>query len=113
MNKDFVIYNAAGEILRIGNCPEDAVELQVYEGEFLLEGSADCKLDSVDPQTATVIPNGRPLQALTAMPMAPAPSDTLPVATQLDLLWQAMDAGTFPKAEPFYSAIKAQKDAAA
>lgn len=31
------------------------------------------------------------------------------VANQLDLLWHAMNDGTMPKAEPFYSVIEAVK----
>ena len=33
------------------------------------------------------------------------------IGEQLDALWHAMDQGTMPKAEPFYSDIKAVKDA--
>ena len=33
-----------------------------------------------------------------------------PVADQMDALWHAMDDGTMPKVEPFYSQIKAVKD---
>jgi hypothetical protein len=33
------------------------------------------------------------------------------LADQLDMLWHAMDAGTLPKVDSFYSAIKAVKDA--
>jgi hypothetical protein len=33
------------------------------------------------------------------------------IGDQLDALWHAMDQGTLPKAEPFYSDIKAVKDA--
>ena len=33
------------------------------------------------------------------------------LADQLDMLWHAMDAGTLPKVDSFYDAIKAVKDA--
>jgi hypothetical protein len=33
------------------------------------------------------------------------------VGDQLDMLWHAMDDGVMPKIEPFYSSIKAVKDA--
>lgn len=109
MNIDFVIHNAEGEILWVGNCPEEDLPLQAGEGQFLIEGKACCVHDSVNPQTGAIIPNGRgtPIQSVQApQPQAP----TLSVEHQLDLLWQAMDSGTFPKAEPFYSAIKSRKD---
>lgn len=32
------------------------------------------------------------------------------LAEQLDMLWHAMDAGSLPKAEPFYSQLKAVKE---
>ncbi|MPS58899.1 MAG: hypothetical protein E2594_17275 [Pseudomonas sp.] len=32
------------------------------------------------------------------------------IQDQLDALWHAMDSGQLPKAEPFYSQIKAVKD---
>lgn len=111
MNKHFVIYNAAGAILRTGNCPEEDWALQVTEGESIIEAQACCVNDAVNPETGEIIHDGA---APVAPPPAPVPQPAaLSTATQLDLLWQAMDAGTFPKAEPFYSAIKAQKDAAA
>jgi hypothetical protein len=113
MNKYFVIYNAAGEILRVGDCPEEAFELQAQEGEFILEGTADCIKDAVDTATKTVIAGGNPnpQAPFTPPPVQQAPA--LATEKQLDLLWQAMDAGTFPKAEPFYSAVKAAKEAQA
>ena len=33
-----------------------------------------------------------------------------PIKDQLDALWHAMDQGTLPKAEPFYSSIKTVKE---
>ena len=108
MNKDFVIYDAEGNIVRTGNCPEGDLELQPRAGEFLLEASACCVNDAVDPVTREVICGGR--KTPPAPPAPPLPDQPrLSTEQQLDLLWQAMDSGTFPKAEPFYSAIKAQK----
>jgi len=37
----FIIYNEAGNILRFGLCPEEAVEAQAGEGEFVMEGVAN------------------------------------------------------------------------
>lgn len=107
MTTKYVIYNAQGEILRTGICPADEVQLQVGEGEFLVEADACCVKDSVDPQTGDIIPNGR--GPIAPQPVPTPPSNGLSVQTQLDLLWQAMDAGAYPKAEPFYSAVKASK----
>ena len=111
MNREFVIYDLTGKILRTGNCPEEVWDFQVNEGEMIIEAQACCANDAVNPETGEIIHDGA---APVAPPPAPVPQPAaLSTATQLDLLWQAMDAGTFPKAEPFYSAIKAQKDAAA
>lgn len=107
MNTKFIIYNALGQILRTGEVPEDWLDKQVKEGEFLLVGEACCVKDSINPETKEIIHNGRPLNAPIELPTSkPAVSTEM----QLDLLWQAMDAGTYPKAEPFYSAIKATKE---
>jgi hypothetical protein len=112
MNKNYVIYNATGEILRTGSTPAEAFDFQAAENEFIIEGIADCMKDSVDPVLKEVVVGGRP----TPVPPSPVPqiatSSSIPVDQQLDLLWQAMDSGTFPKAEPFYSAIKAAKESA-
>lgn len=110
MNQDFTIYNAQGEILRTGNCPESDLALQLQAGEFMLRAKASCADDAVDPHSKRIVKGGR---------VKPPPLDNpaamrrlrLTAEQQLDLLWQAMDAGTFPKAEPFYSALKAQKTA--
>lgn len=112
MNKNFVIYNAQGEILRTGYCPVEDFELQAQDGELITEATACCVNDSVDPTTGEIIHGGNPNPQTNSFVPVPATSSGLSTETQLDLLWQAMDAGTFPKAEPFYSAIKAQKDAA-
>lgn len=113
MNKNFVIYNAQGQILRTGYCPEEDFDLQVHDGELITEATACCVNDSVNPETGEIIHGGNPNPPGAMMTSAPTQSAGLSTETQLDLLWQAMDAGTFPKAEPFYSAIKAQKEAAA
>jgi hypothetical protein len=109
MNKQFVIHDATGVILRTGNCPEEDWALQVTEGEGIIEAQACCINDAVNLETGEIIYGGATPQPAPTVASQPVGLST---ATQLDLLWQAMDAGTFPKAEPFYSAIKAQKDAA-
>lgn len=43
--KNFVIYNANGTILRVGQA--DDISIQPLEGEFVLEGLADIMLDRV------------------------------------------------------------------
>jgi hypothetical protein len=112
MNKNFVIYNVQGQILRTGYCPEEAFDLQAKENELIIEATACCSKDSVNPQTGEIIEGCNP--SLSGGPVLSGEpiSTRLSTESQLDLLWQAMDAGTFPKAEPFYSAIKAQKEAA-
>jgi len=111
MNKKFVVYDAAGNILRTGNCPARDLMGQAGEGEHVIEGEACCINDAVDPKHKTVVKNGCVVKHEQGPGGVPKGSG-LSTAVQLDLLWQAMDAGTFPKAEPFYSAIKAQKEAA-
>lgn len=110
MNKKFVIYDAQGTILRTGDCPAEDFAIQAAEGECIIEAQACCLNDAVNPATGEIVHGGGVPQAVPAITAQPAGLST---ATQLDLLWQAMDAGTFPKAEPFYSAIKAQKEATA
>lgn len=113
MNRDYVIYDSTGKILRTGSVPAEAWDLQVLEpGEFKLDAKACCENDTVCTIDKCVLP-GTAIPLTVPEPVVPPASPALSTADQLDLLWQAMDAGTFPKAEPFYSAIKAQKDAAA
>lgn len=109
---NFVIYNAAGEILRTGTCPEEALSLQAQAGEFVVEARADVEKDVVDPETGAVVPGGR------VIPPKPAPTYDQArrvmyprVEEQLDMLWHAMDADPPARIEPFYSVIKAVKDA--
>lgn len=108
MNTDYVVYDAAGKIIRTGSCPAQHLQLQLQEGELYIEAVADCDKDAVDPVTRSVIRNGNANRPVPVLPPMPS-QQSLSTETQLDLLWQAMDAGTFPKAEPFYSAIKASK----
>jgi len=112
MNKHFVIYDAAGNILRAGNCPAEVLALQAQTGEFLLEGEADPQTDAVDVKTGIVIKGGRvipptPPESYVAVRRRLYPS----VEDQLDMLWHSMDQGETAKAEPFYSIVKAVKDA--
>jgi hypothetical protein len=39
--KNYIIHDVDGNILRTGSCPENMLELQVNENEFLLEGVAN------------------------------------------------------------------------
>jgi hypothetical protein len=41
MSANFVVYDAAGQILRTGWCSQGDLEAQAQLGEFLLEGPAD------------------------------------------------------------------------
>lgn len=108
----YIVYNSTGEILRVGDCPEDAVELQAQPGELLALGSADPSVDAVDPATGTVVIGGRQLPEPRRDTYADVRRRMYPsTSVQLDMLWHAMDSLQIPKAEPFYSAIKAVKDA--
>ena len=109
MNVPFVIFAPDGSILRTGECPADALESQANDQECVIQEKACCQNDAVNPKTKKVTVGAKAKQASavqTAMQFQPP---RLSVEVKIDLLWQAMDAGAFPKAEPFYSAIKAEK----
>lgn len=53
--KNFIIYDASGSILRVGCVPEEYLNLQAQEGEFLIEGSAKPDTDRVDVKTKEII----------------------------------------------------------
>lgn len=109
MNRNFTIYTASGEILRVGTCPEDDWDLQAQPGEFIIDAQADPAKDSVDPVTGQVVAGGRP-------PPPPPTYDVLRKAEypalgdQFDMFWHAMDSGVIPKIQPFYDDIKAVKE---
>ena len=42
--KSFIIYNALGEILRTGRCPDEDLQLQAGSDESVMEGIADDSL---------------------------------------------------------------------
>lgn len=110
--KHFIIYNASGEILRTGIVPDEAFEFQKHsEDEYLLEGTADIEKDTVDVTKRAVVPGGKPPPPID-MDYTKARAQAYPaMQEQLDMLWHAMDSGTIPKAEPFYSSVKAVKEA--
>lgn len=39
--KQFIVYNSDGDIARTGSCPDDMLDLQARDGEFIIEGIAD------------------------------------------------------------------------
>lgn len=47
MAKQYVVYDAAGRILRASACEDDAIEHQAQAGEFVLEGTAELWMDYV------------------------------------------------------------------
>lgn len=107
----FAIYDSTGAVLRTGNVPEHALELQAQEGESLYVGDVG-PYDRIDMETGEPVA-GAPPALPTTVPIpeyvqeraAAYPS----VEQQLDWLWHAMDDGTLPKAEPFYGQIAAVK----
>lgn len=109
---NFIIYNAAGEILRTGTVPEEFFSIQANQDEFIVEGEADALTDMIDPTTQAVLRGVK-------SPPEPVPETYADirrrmypsVQEQLDMLWHAMDTGLMEKAEPFYSTIKTVKDA--
>ena len=109
--KYFTIYNSQGEILRSGQVPDEAFDLQKQEGEFIIEQPSDPEFDAVDFNAKTIIKGGKPPPPLN-MDYAQARYEAYPrIQDQLDMLWHSMDRNEIPRAEPFYSRIKAVKQA--
>lgn len=109
---NFIIYNSAGEILSTGSCPDGEVQSQCPPDCFIVEGAADVAKDAIDPETGAVIPGGRVIPPKPAPTYDQARRAMYPrVEEQLDMLWHAMDDDPSTRVEPFYSTIKAVKDA--
>jgi hypothetical protein len=110
--KHFVVHNAAGDIIRAGVCQDEMFQLQAWaQGEFVIEAQADVETDSVDPSTGRVVAGGRPPPPVD-MDYRKARAAAYPaLSEQMDMLWHAMDEFHMPRVEPFYSRIKAVKDA--
>ena len=108
----YIIYDEAGQIMSVGECPDDEVANQCPPGALIVAGDADPARDAVDVETGVVIRGGRTL------PPAPPYDHRLaraqaypPVEEQIDMLWHAMDEDPSKRLEPFYSRIKAVKTA--
>jgi hypothetical protein len=109
--KHYTVYNAVGEILRAGQVPDEAFELQRGPDEFILEGPSDPATDMVDVEHGVVLPGARPPEPMD-MDYRRARLDAYPALhEQLDMLWHAMDEDVLPRVEPFYSHILAVKEA--
>jgi hypothetical protein len=109
--KNFIIYDTFGEIKRTGQCPDEDFALQALDGELILEGQADPMKDRVNVSTHAVMAgaNVQPpkAEAYTTVRKRMYPT----VEEQLDMLWHAMHQYHTPRVEPFYSTIKAVKQA--
>lgn len=111
-----------GAIKRILECPESMAQMQVVEGEILIEGTPDFQgvgyrdngqfvdaglqptpwhIFDYDTRQWTEIPRTYRDRRAAEYP---------PFGDQLDALWHAMNENVLPKVEPFYSSIKAVKD---
>jgi hypothetical protein len=111
----FAIHNAAGEVLRVLDVPEEELAKQLAPGEVALKSPTVTIFDKVNTKTKKIV--------VVAPPTPPAPPPPPPdyvdlrkqlyldIASQLDLLWHAMDIGEIPKATAFYDRIKLVKDA--
>lgn len=51
MKKNYVIYNAGGDIIRTGSCPDYMFDSLPLQGEFILEGVGSDLTDYVDTST--------------------------------------------------------------
>lgn len=109
---NFVIYTPDGAIRRVVSCPDDEIELQLQPGEQHIPGWADPMKDSVDSTAARVVNGGKPKPPPRVETYADIRKRMYPsTAEQLDMLWHAMDQNPQQRMEPFYSTIKAVKDA--
>lgn len=109
---NFTIFTEDGSISRVVSCPENEIEMQLRSGEQHVIGWADPEKDSVDPTTLLIVKNGRPGLPPRVETYADIRRRMYPsAAEQLDMLWHAMDADASARLEPFYSTIKAVKDA--
>lgn len=111
--KQYVVHNAAGEIIRAGICQDEELLLQVWgSDEFLVEGVGDPATDAVDVATGEVVPGGKPTPPEPPYDYRAERAAAYPsIADQLDMLWSAMDENPGKRLEPFYSRIKAVKEA--
>lgn len=57
----YAIYNAAGDILRTGHCPDGEEPNQAHDGEAVFIGDATFQ-DLIDPTDGTLIPGGKGVQ---------------------------------------------------
>jgi len=119
--KYYAVYDNTGKIIRSGSCPEAAFAFQLMntEVEFLIETDheVDPATDEIHHDTQTVLKGVRtpepPPGSLAAAPEYVQNRVQLypSVQEQLDMMWHAMDDGTSPKVEPWYSLIKGIKEA--
>ncbi len=103
----YIVHNAAGTILRTGECPDDQLALQARTGETVIEGEADDRCQRIEAghvvgMPARVAPTSYAKERALAYPA---------IGVQLDSLWHAMDAGDLPKIAAFYDPIAAVKAA--
>lgn len=109
---NFVIYNQAGEVLRSGTCPPEDFDAQRRPNEYILEGVADPAKDIVNVSQKTVVKGGRVIPPEPPLTYAQARRQMYPrIEEQLDMIWHAMDENPAQRIEPFYSVIKAVKEA--
>lgn len=106
----FIVYDASGEILSTGDCPEGEIDAQRPEGAFIMAGEADLLRDTVDVAERRVVAGGKPPPPVDMDYRKARATAYPPVAEQLDMLWAGMDANPSKRIEPFYSYIKAVKE---
>lgn len=103
----YIVHDAAGNILRTGQCPDDQLELQARSGENVIEGEADDACHRIVGGEIMLAP-------LRLAPTSYAKERALEypsIGEQMDALWHAMDSGDLPKIAAFYNPIAAVKAA--
>lgn len=95
--KHFYVTDNTGVVRRFGVCQDIDFEAQAGKGETVYEG------EFVPPEMPSdILGDGYAANRIRAYPA---------ISDQLDMLWHAMNRGDTPISEPFYSSIKAVKDA--
>lgn len=112
--RHYVFYDASGNITGTCATTDTTAVVEPNPGEFVLEVDApvDQDRDVVDVLAAAVLRGVKPAVTEQADDYARVRRNMYPsVEDQLDMLWHAMDENQMVRIEPFYSAIKAVKDA--
>ena len=94
---NYLLFNDDGQVVQRGQC----------SSESDIPRSAEWRVEIIEPDDARRPANLCPAPSYAELRRTSYP----PVAEQLGMLWHAMDAGPSVRIEPFYSSLKAVKEA--